>query len=423
MLIRNKSNTGAKLNCLSVWRNTSGMSAVSFAIALPALLGAVGVATDYGFLEMKRTRLQSVADQSAITAVKELALANSTDASITAVADSYARGMVDLSNSTLTVDVDVDDKAGSVGVELREEWTPFFAHFIKSDVTPVVVSAKAQLAGKANLCVLTLDPTGTKALHMDKSARLEANGCAVYSNSSHTQAIRLDQNSEMSASAICAVGAVKAKTSAVKPAPTTDCSVIEDPLAQRQPAVITGCAPQDKEYKTGKHTLSPGRYCGGLKISGDAEITFTEGDYAIADGAFSVSGNAVVTSLNASFYLEGKKATLDFTGNSTLKMSGAKDGPMAGMLFFEDRSVATGRIHRINSAFANELTGTIYLSRGKLRVDPNASVAKDSAFTAIVAYQLEIDEGPTLVLNSNYDDTNVPVPDGIRIDTQVVLAR
>jgi Flp pilus assembly protein TadG len=407
---------------MSLWRNSRGSTAVSLAVALPAILAGVGVATDYGILEMKRTHLQNVADQSAIVAVKELSLANSKKATVESVADRYAHSMVVEDGSTLKVSVSVDQNAGRVGIILREEWTPFFAHFISSEVTPVVVNATAQLSGKMNLCLLTLDPSAAKAIHMDKSARVEANGCAVYSNSKHTQAIRLDQNSSLTASAICAVGAVKAKTNAISPTPNTDCAVIPDPLSSRQAVNFPGCTAKNLVLTTGKHTLTSGRYCGGLKITGSAQVTFSKGDYAIEGGPFEISGTAKVTAQNTSFYLEGEKAALNFTGQSTVSMSGSESGTMAGLLFFEDRSVSLGRTHRINSANANELTGTIYLPRGKLRVDPNNSVAQDSAFTAIVAYQVEIDEGPTLVLNTNYSDTNVPVPAGIRINTQVVLA-
>jgi Flp pilus assembly protein TadG len=406
----------------ALMRNCSGSTAVSFAFALPAILGAVGVATDYGILEMKRSHLQNVADQSAIAAVKELSLANSKNETVESVADSYARSMVDEENSTLEVGVSVDEKGGKVGVILKEEWTPFFAHFIRAGVTPVVVNATAQLSGKMNLCVLTLDPAGAQAVRMDKSARMEARGCAVYSNSSHAEAIRLHSNATINASAVCSVGGIRAAAGAINPAPTTDCATINDPLSSRQPIADSTCVANNLTLTAGTHTLSAGRYCGGLKITGNAKVTFSAGDYTIADGAFEISKNAVVTADQAAFYLQGEASVLKFVGDSTLHFSGAESGPLAGLLFFEDRSVSLGRLHRINSANADELTGTIYLPRGKLRVDPNSSVAEDSAFTAIVAYQVEIDEGPTLVLNTNYSDTKVPVPAGIRIDTQVVLS-
>ncbi len=420
-MTKKKSRLIQKLNFLGAWQCSSGVSALSFALALPAALGGMGVAVDYGMVEMKRTQLQAAADQSAIAAVKEYAMANATDATIVEAAEVFARSALQDKTTNLDVTVAVDKSSDAVEVKLSESWTPFFAQFISDGITPIVVGAKAKLAGKSNLCVLTLDPIKAKALHMDKSARLKANGCAVYSNSADPQSIRLDMGSELSAAMVCAVGGVKAKTSAVSPAPTSDCPVVEDPLSSRQSVKSTKCDFNKLVIKSGSKTLSKGRYCGGIKIAGDAKVSFEEGDYTIADGKFEVSDSASVTAKNASFYLEGENTTLQFSGNSTIAMTGSRTGPMAGILFFEDRAASLGRIHRINSANANELTGTIYMPRGKLRIDPNSSVAADSAFTAIIAYQVEIDEGPTLVLNSNYSDTNVPVPDGIRIGAQVVL--
>lgn len=69
-----------------------------------------------------------------------------------------------------------------------------------------------------------------------------------------------------------------------------------------------------------------------------------------------------------------------------------------------------------------EVSSSIYLSRGELLIDPNSAVAKDSAYTAIIAHRLELTEGPELILNSDYGATDVPVPAGIRSSAQVVLS-
>lgn len=54
-------------------------------------------------------------------------------------------------------------------------------------------------------------------------------------------------------------------------------------------------------------------------------------------------------------------------------------------------------------------------------IDPNSPVAGNSAYTAIIAHKLELNEGPELILNSDYDATSVPVPEGIRSNAQIVL--
>ena len=56
-------------------------------------------------------------------------------------------------------------------------------------------------------------------------------------------------------------------------------------------------------------------------------------------------------------------------------------------------------------------------------MDPNAAVAENSAYTAIIVHKLELNEGPELVMNSDYGATDVPVPAGIIASAQVVLTK
>jgi hypothetical protein len=49
-----------------------------------------------------------------------------------------------------------------------------------------------------------------------------------------------------------------------------------------------------------------------------------------------------------------------------------------------------------------------------LTIDANQPVADKSAYTALVVRRFTANAGPTVTLNTNYDETDVPVPDGIR---------
>ncbi|MFN7321719.1 MAG: hypothetical protein ACK5TM_11920, partial [Methylobacterium sp.] len=57
--------------------------------------------------------------------------------------------------------------------------------------------------------------------------------------------------------------------------------------------------------------------------------------------------------------------------------------------------------------------GTIYLPEGLLLVDSRRPIADQSPFTIIVVSRLDLYDGPSLVLNANYDGTPVPVPPGL----------
>jgi len=402
-------------------RSAAGGVAVQFAMVSPVLLGASGLAIDYGTHSLKTIELQSIADTAALGGAGELAISGSSDSAINSVVTSYVSAKYEGAGSKIASKTVIDRKAATLRVVLEETWAPVFAAFLNADVTPIRVDATASLVGGDNICVLALDGSGTKAIHMDKFARLTANGCGVYSNSTHKQAIRLDQNSSMKASSICSAGGYMAKTTSINPIPSTDCPPAEDPLAGRPEPSIGSCDATNFKIASGNKTLNPGTYCGGIEISNTASVFFNPGTYIIQDGDFVVSDTAKVEGEHVGFYLAGDKSLINFTGDAAVKLTGALDGELAGLLFFEDRSADLDRKHHIQSTKAAVLTGTIYLSRGKLLIDPNSPVAGNSAYTAIIAHKLELNEGPELILNSDYDATSVPVPEGIRSNAQIVL--
>jgi hypothetical protein len=80
----------------------------------------------------------------------------------------------------------------------------------------------------------------------------------------------------------------------------------------------------------------------------------------------------------------------------------------------------SARIH-IYSNNARNLLGTIYLPQGRLHVAANNPVSDQSAYTIIVARRFTLSEGPTMVLNTNYGATDIPLPQGVgpNISTQL----
>jgi Flp pilus assembly protein TadG len=386
---------------IHLMQSAAGSALVSFSLAAPVLIGIVGLATDLATYSMKVAELQAVADTSALGGANELALAGTSDDAVKSVAISYVTSQLADKEDAVTSAAEVN---------------------IGAHMTPIRVDATASLAGMTNICILALDDSGPKAVHMDKSAKLKANNCEVYSNSTHSEGIRLDQNSSVVALSICSAGGYKAKTTSVNPLPTTDCPAVPDPLLGRAPPVAGSCDKTGFAINNGSQILDPGTYCGGLKISGTASVTFKPGTYVIKDGKFTVSNSAKIIGTHVAFYLLGNASLIDFKDDASVTLTGAADGNMAGLLFFEDRAANLGRKHRIKANNVDVLTGTIYLPRGKLLIDPDDTVAKDSAYTAIIAYQLELDEGPELTMNTDYGATDVPVPAGLRSSSQVVLS-
>ncbi len=403
------------------FRASSGTTAMMFAISMPALMAAVGVASDFGIYNLKRTSLQNAADQAAISAAKELGLATSKSASLQESAKTYAVANMGDESSNVSTTVTVDTANSAVTVRLEETWTPFFAHFIGAKIMPVVVSAKAALQGESKICVLAVSTSGSGAVSMVHDSSLVARGCSVYSNSTNAKGISLGDKAKIDADLVCSAGGVFNNSGSTTHNVTTDCPQIPDPLATRPAPKFGNCDKTKYAITTGSVTLDPGVYCGGLKISGDAKVTLRPGDYIIKDGMFQVSNKAVIKGKDVGFYLTGALSWISFKDDAEIDLSGREKGDLAGLLFFEDRKATLFRFHSISASNAHTLTGTIYLPRGTLLVDPNAQVGEKSAYTAIIAQRLVVQNGPCLVLNSNYSATTVPVPEGIVTSSQVVL--
>jgi Flp pilus assembly protein TadG len=422
-------------------RCVAGGTAVTFAVSAPAVLGGAGVATDFAIFSMKRNTLQAAADAAALAATRELSVIGSgTSASAMAASaaastgspdggpiDSIARSYVQTAladeEGVISTSVEIDDASGAVKVSVQDNWRPFFAHFLGADITPIKVSARAELVGESKVCVIALTTSGIGAVSLTKNAHLEAKGCSVYSNSTNSTGFYLGSGSSIVADVVCSAGGVYNKGAMSGTEVLTDCPAIADPLASRAKPSVGACDYQNTVISGTAATLSPGVYCGGIWVTKGGSVTFKEGNYVIKDGPFVVTDTSKVTGRNVAFYLTGLLSLIQFFDQATIDLSGAEDGPMAGLLFFEDPSVGILRIHNIRATNAYNLTGTIYLPKGNLLVDPTANVAEKSAYTAIIAKRLVVENGPSLVLNTNYGATKVPVPDGIRSAADVVLAR
>ena len=393
-----------------------------FALALPGILAAIGVASDYAILEMKRSSLQAAADSAALAAAKELSISSSTDVTVTNAAKNYVNVELTSTDGAAVPTVTVNRKEGSVTVALSESWTPFFAQFISSGITPVDVQATAKLAGSTNICVLALSPAGVGGIILTSNSTVTASSCGLYANSTDKQAIVVATSSKIFSPLICSGGGATNVGGTTSSPILTDCPKTPDPLAARSAPKFGACDYNKTKITSGFATLTPGVYCGGIEVSGTANVTFDAGTYVIKDGLFNVKNTASIKGKNVAFYLTGFPTFLFFTNDATVDLSGAETGDMAGLLFFEDRATGILNVHDISASHANNLTGTIYMPKGNLLVHPAACIGQNSAYTAIVVNRLIVDQGPSLTLNTNYSATQVPVPSGIQASATVVLA-
>jgi Flp pilus assembly protein TadG len=388
-------------------RSRSGGVAVSFGLVVPLLLGVLAAAIEYGSLVHRRDRLQNAADTGALAAARELSLAGSNMGGVAGSARAMALASL---SSPADVVVEATVTETSVDVTIRETVKLHLGAVLGIPASQVAVRAVARIA-PTRLCLLALEPQNARAIDLNRSARLTALECSVFSNSTSTSGIVAADSSRVDAENVCSAGGISGKGNFVRP-PTTDCPQIADPLAKRAPPEVGGCTFARMVVKGGVHTLRPGVYCEGLRITGGAIVTLEPGVYVVKDGKLAVDAGATLEGEDVGLFLTGRLSTIEFGYDTTISLAAPKAGEMAGILIFDARGEKADK-HRIYSNNARKLLGTIYMPDGALYIDAKRPIADRSAYTVVIARTVEIFDGPDLVLNSDYNATSVPVPKGV----------
>ena len=438
---------------MSLWTDIRGNVAIIFTLSLPVLLVCSGLAVDYAVWTNQKQELQRIADEAALIAAKELYLANTSGSQAAAVAQASATNSIvaagmstaaspadrgDKSNPSdrspsgnrdttfgdrVTVHTTVDLVEGTVEVTVTQAGVALFS---KSMIAPplIRVSAVARSVGGGRVCVIGLHESEAGTITLDSNAILTAATCGVYSNSTSADGVSSNSNAVLTSELTCSAGGYDGKAYNFAPPPVTDCPKIPDPLASRPAPPVGRCDYKNREVIDKRTNLHPGVYCGGLFIDGNSDVRLNPGVYVIKDGEFRVDSNSKIRGTEVGFYLLGADSVFRFSSNAVVDLSAPVDGPLAGILFFEDRSAPLGRAHEIFSNYARNLVGTVYLPRGRFVIDADTPVADLSAYTAIIALKVELYSGPNLVLNTDYGLTDVPLPDGInRAGGNIVLTR
>ena len=143
--------------------------------------------------------------------------------------------------------------------------------------------------------------------------------------------------------------------------------------------------------------------------------------YVITGGKLEVKDKSWLVGEYVTFVFDDDAAVFNFDKDTRIDLVASRDGPMAGMLFFEESERGEGPgLQYQKRECPRQLLGTIYLPNGRLKIDFRGNMAELSAYTVIVASQVHV-KGANLVVNWDYGGTDVPVPEGIGPNSTMVM--
>jgi Putative Flp pilus-assembly TadE/G-like len=406
-------------------RADAGAAAIYVAIVLPAFVGAVGLAVDVASWYSTKRTMQSGADAAAYAAALEFARQGLDQApnltAMQAVADDAAgRNGVGVA-VTLNVPPLSGAAAGdpqSVEVIVTEPAPVYFTSLFMGAAPPITTRAVAK-AVVSDACIWSLHPTAQAALSVAGSAQLDLD-CGVVVNSDHEQAaVQQTGSSCLHATSVSVHGGYSG--SCVTPEPEVFMPSYGDPLSYLEaptygscdfPNKVTVDAAMANLYGGGPVPLSPGVYCGGIEVKAGRTAIFGPGLYVLKGGQFYIAGNATVTNTEDSsggvtFYLTGtgsNYATLRFESGAIITFTPMTTGPLANVLFFQDRNAPASGSNRIAGGATMHLTGIIYMPNQHIEFTGGSSV--DEADILLVASTLAF-TGNTY-LNADYAQSLLP---------------
>ncbi|WGM47150.1 hypothetical protein KOAAANKH_02025 [Brevundimonas sp. NIBR10] len=146
-------------------------------------------------------------------------------------------------------------------------------------------------------------------------------------------------------------------------------------------------------------------------MAGDAVLILEPGEHYFVGGHLEIKENARLTGEDLVLFFD-KDSKFEFKDHALVNLDGRRTGPYAGMVMVATRGNTNDFI--ITSDNVETLLGVIYVPNALLIVEGGkADVARDSAWTVIVARMVELKGSPSLIINANYSTSNVPVPAGV----------
>ena len=172
------------------------------------------------------------------------------------------------------------------------------------------------------------------------------------------------------------------------------------------------CDYNNLEIDGGTVTLLPGKYCGGIKIDGGAQVTLDPGVYYV-DGEVSLLGGSSIDGDGVGFYLTGGSAGVDFSGGGQIHLSAPTSGSLAGLIFFQDPTANPGHTSAISGGGDLYYEGTLYFPTQNLSMSGGSTASSTSPYTMWIANKLEADGNSELVIGADISASDVPLPPGL----------
>jgi Flp pilus assembly protein TadG len=370
-------------------RDRSGNALILASVALPALIGAGGLAMDTIQWTLMQRQLQREADSAALAGA--FAKAQGASASTAATASIGRDNLVTLSATPIIESAPTKGayagNTGAVRVVLETTNTLPFSNTFLGKATRMTVEATAASLTNGNYCIISLETSSSAGITMQGSSIVNM-GCGLATNSKASPAVIAGGSTQVTASHVAAVGGLKNSANYIGGTVLLPYSVPQkDPFAALPtPSVPTPCNSQMKIQPGDTRTTKSAGCYKGISINGpvylnpgiyivDGSISFgAQGDAQMAPG--STGGLTFIltsgTPNNANSF-----GSLSMNGGATINLTATTTGTYKGVLFYQDRRAPAGGSNTVNGNSGSVLQGAFYFKSQDLSFSGDSGITTD----------------------------------------------
>jgi Flp pilus assembly protein TadG len=380
------------------------------ALVVPVMIGFSALAVEGGLWYADHHQMRNIADAGAYAA----GWARHDGTSETNAATGATASVTGYNANTDTVVIHMPPIAGAYAADadaIEVVVTRSRAVLLSALLTggePVTIRTRAVVkvtdSPGAAFCMLALGTTGVDYF-ANGVVQTTLDKCGAQFNSNSSGAITETGNANIAANWVYSGGSLSStgNSGVTSPDFQTGRPPAADPLANLQ---FPGSGSCNYTNFSVNHTatLSPGRYCNGIKMNGSGTVTLSPGTYVIDRGSLSVDGSLTVNGSGVTIVMTGSSgnyADLSVTGSPVINLTAPKTGAYEGIVIAKDRNAPAGGLD-LGGASVFHLRGAVYAPT------QNVSYAGGGAIgvvcTMIIAQSFTMSGNPTLGDNcAEYD--------------------
>ena len=360
-----------------------GNAIALFALALPMLIGAVGLAVDTSRWILLKRQLQQVADSAAMAGSMTAIQGGDIDLAIDADA---ARSRQLIGAMTLSGKSSPDGHLGdpnAVEVLVSAPVGLSFASMFMVKPLVVTASATATMIETNDFCAFALDTSSNNGILIDPNSTIEAD-CGIAANSPAADAVRGDASSKFASTKLFAVGGIIGSDALASPHARAYSLRQKDPGADlKMPDIPNSGCPNITVNPNEDQSLNlkPGCF-GNLMLNG--KVTLQPGAYVLNRGNISVGPKAEVNCTGCTFIMTSEDAQtapksighVRIDSSASVQLSAPTEGDYAGLLMIQDRRAAPEDDSDENVIAGNsqsKVDGLLYFPSQRLKLDGRGS--------------------------------------------------